>query len=122
MTAHDPLQDLKQRLDAAEAERARQQQPSHTVASGYNEDAGRGVRLAVEFIVPIFVGAAVGIWLDRRLETLPWLTVIFVLLGFGAAIMNVFRLAGGYGAVGYRKTTLSTPPEQITDEDQTPRE
>ena len=126
MTAPDPLTDLKQRLAAAEAERQRQKNRGAEAADDDAEAAatsGKAGRLVVEFSVPIIACTALGLWLDRRLETLPWLTLIFVLLGFGAAIMNVFRLAGGYGAVGYRRPqTPVPPPDHTTDEDKTPRE
>ena len=122
-TPPDPLDDLRQRLDAAEAERARQEAATQTTATDYGENSSKGFRLVIDFAVPVLAGVGVGLWLDRRIETLPWFTFIFILLGFGAGIMNVFRSAGGYGAVGYRKPQDATPPpDQTTDEDHKSRE
>ena len=123
MSAHDPLDDLRQRLASAEAARARQKNAAQSPGTDSGEGTSKGFRLAIEFAVPVLVGTGFGLWLDRRLETLPWFTLIFILLGFGAGIMNVFRLAGGYGAVGYRTPQSPLPPpDQTTDEDKTPRE
>jgi ATP synthase protein I len=123
MSNPDPLQDLKQRIDAAEAARKRDAAPEDTASTTAGAASGKVGRLVIDFSVPVLVGTGVGLWLDRRIETLPWFTLIFILLGFGAGIMNVFRLAGGYGTVGYRKPqTRTPPPEQATDENQTPRE
>jgi ATP synthase protein I len=42
--------------------------------------------------------------LDDWLKTKPWLMVAFVVLGFMAGILNVYRLASGFGyAPGYTK-------------------
>jgi ATP synthase protein I len=127
MSTGDPLKDIRDRIAAAEAGQAAKNTPATPLAD-YGTETGKGFRLVIDFTVPIFVGAAVGLWIDRQLETLPWLTLIFILLGFGAGIMNVFRSAGGYGAVGYRKPDPSDshqntpPPESATDEDKSPRE
>lgn len=123
MSTHDPLDALRQRLEAAEADRARQENAAQSPAADYGEGTSKGFRLVIEFTVPILVGVGIGLWIDKHLATLPWFTLIFILLGFGAGIMNVFRLAGGYGAVGYRSPQSPLPPpDQTTDEDKTPRE
>ena len=37
----------------------------------------------------IFIGLFVGIYLDRRFETQPWLTLIFLVLGIAAGFRNI---------------------------------
>lgn len=56
---------------------------------------GLGFRLAVEFVVGTLVGAGIGYALDAWLGTVPWLMVVFLLLGAGAGISNAYRAAKG---------------------------
>lgn len=37
----------------------------------------------------IFIGLAAGVWLDRKFETSPWLTLIFLGLGIAAGYRNI---------------------------------
>ena len=37
----------------------------------------------------IFIGLGIGVWLDRRFETSPWLTLIFLGLGIAAGYRNI---------------------------------
>lgn len=39
------------------------------------------------------IGLFVGRWLDRKLGSTPWLTVVFLLLGIVAGFRNLFRYA-----------------------------
>ena len=43
--------------------------------------------LSVSFA--IFIGLAVGVYLDRRFETTPWFTLIFLILGIIAGFRNI---------------------------------
>ncbi len=38
------------------------------------------------------VGFLLGQWLDHRLDTAPWMQLVFFFLGMGAAIRNIMRL------------------------------
>jgi ATP synthase protein I len=51
----------------------------------------RGLRLASEFVAAIIVGAGLGWIIDSFLPTRPWATVILLLLGFAAGVLNVVR-------------------------------
>ena len=42
-------------------------------------------------VVPPVVGALVGTWLDKRFHTEPWLVLVFLFLGFGAAVRLIVR-------------------------------
>ncbi len=54
----------------------------------------RGFRLSTELVAGVFVGAALGWFLDRALGISPWGLIVFVLLGFAAGVLNVIRGAG----------------------------
>ena len=37
----------------------------------------------------IFIGLGIGVWLDRKFDTSPWLTLIFLGLGIVAGYRNI---------------------------------
>ena len=37
----------------------------------------------------IFIGLAIGVYLDRKFDTSPWLTLIFIGLGIAAGFKNL---------------------------------
>lgn len=37
----------------------------------------------------IFIGLAVGVYLDRRCDTRPWLTLVFLAIGIAAGFRNI---------------------------------
>lgn len=86
------LKSLESRLDAAtgqiKAERAAEQ------ASGDSSGLGQAFRLSSEFIAGIVVGFGVGWAFDKALGTSPWGMIVFLMLGFAAAVLNVMRAAG----------------------------
>jgi ATP synthase protein I len=49
----------------------------------YYSSLGFSVALA------IFIGLAVGIYLDRRFKTSPWFTLIFLVIGIIAGFRNI---------------------------------
>ncbi|UCE53896.1 MAG: AtpZ/AtpI family protein [Desulfobacterales bacterium] len=49
----------------------------------YYSSLGFSVSLA------IFIGLAIGVLLDRRLNTSPWLTLIFLVVGIIAGFRNI---------------------------------
>ena len=55
---------------------------------------GVGLRVGVELLSALIVGASLGYWLDRWLHTSPFLLILFVLLGGAGGIANVWRLLG----------------------------
>ena len=61
-------------------------------------------RIGVELVSAIAIGLAIGWLLDNWLSTKPWFMIVFIFLGGAAGILNVFRLANGFGyVVGYKK-------------------
>lgn len=55
---------------------------------------GQAVKLSSEFIAGVVVGAGIGWIIDRMAGTSPLGLIVFLLLGFGAGVLNVMRSAG----------------------------
>ncbi|MDX2500844.1 MAG: AtpZ/AtpI family protein [Deltaproteobacteria bacterium] len=49
----------------------------------YFSSLGLSVSLAV------FIGLGIGVWLDRKFDTSPWLTFIFLGFGIAAGFRNI---------------------------------
>lgn len=45
--------------------------------------------IGLSVALSIFIGLAIGVYLDRRWETSPWLTLLFLLLGIAAGYRNI---------------------------------
>ncbi len=54
--------------------------------------------LSIAFVFPaaLLVGGLVGWWLDSKLGTWPWLSLLFLALGFLAAVKELFRELKGF--------------------------
>ncbi len=52
------------------------------------------MKISSEFIAAVAVGAMLGYLIDRFVGTAPWGMIVFLLLGFCAAILNVLRAVG----------------------------
>ncbi len=73
---------------------------------------GLAFRVGVELISAVAVGTAIGWGLDYWLDTRPWLMLVFIVLGGAAGIINVYRMASGFGyAAGYQKENSTTGPD-----------
>ena len=55
------------------------------------EFAGVGLQLGAT----VALSAWLGHWLDRKLGTLPWLTILLVFFGAGAAFYSIYRRVMG---------------------------
>ena len=75
-------------------------------------------RVGVELVSALAIGVAIGWLLDQWLDTRPWLMLVFIFLGAAAGILNVYRVARGFGyAVGYQREEDSgddEPPDSGT--------
>ncbi len=83
---------------------------------------GLAFRVSVELVSAVAVGLAIGWALDEWLGTRPWVMVVFIVLGFTAGVMNVYRMASGMGnTMGYREkddapgSEVSAAPEEGKD-------
>jgi len=45
--------------------------------------------LGLSVALSIFIGLAIGVWLDGKFDTSPWLTLIFLGAGIAAAYRNI---------------------------------
>ena len=52
---------------------------------------GRAMRVSSDLLAGIFVGALLGVLLDRWLHTAPWLLLLGIGLGFAAGLRNLSR-------------------------------
>lgn len=74
---------------------------------------GLAFRVSVEVVSALAVGLGIGWLLDQWLDTRPWLMLVFLVLGGCAGMLNVYRVAKGFGyAVGYQ-----TPEATDTDDE-----
>jgi len=81
---------------------------------------GLAFRVSVEIVSAVAIGVGIGWLLDGWLDTKPWMMVVFIVLGFAAGILNVYRMASGFGyAAGYAQKdekagTIAGPDEEET--------
>jgi ATP synthase protein I len=68
----------------------RSERPKGALSSGA-EFAGVGIQLGATMAL----SAWLGYWLDRKLGTLPWLTIVFVFFGASAAFYSIYRRVMG---------------------------
>jgi ATP synthase protein I len=84
------LGDFGRRLRRAQGER----EQTAGAASGVNSRGlGMAFRMATELVAALIVGGAIGWFLDRWLDTRPWLFLVFLALGMAAGMLNAFREA-----------------------------
>ena len=109
MPDNDPPKKPPSDLDAfgAKLSKARESEESRRLwKSNVNRPPksalGLAFRVAVELVSAVAVGLAIGWGLDYVLDTKPWLMVVFIVLGFAAGVINVYRMAAGFNnAIGY---------------------
>jgi ATP synthase protein I len=108
------LEELSKRIDAEKTERTGSQKPpqSYGDASGY----AKGYRLVSEFVAGVLVGGLVGYAFDYLFGTLPFGFIVFLLLGFGAGILNMARAANRLPPPQERLG--SNPPPQAAPDDE----
>ena len=55
----------------------------------YLKDLGYFSTIGLSVALAIFIGLAIGVFLDRKWGTSPWLTIIFLILGIAAGYKNI---------------------------------
>lgn len=78
----------------------------------------QAMKLSSEFIAGIVAGGMIGWLLDQWLGTMPLGLVVFILLGFGAGILNVLRSAGVVPEQGEAWRKPVTPGGEDEDSDE----
>lgn len=74
------------------------------LAADYSKGYARASRIALELVVAILTGCALGYGLDKLAHTMPLFILLGSLLGFCAGVLNAWRaLNGTYGQVGLGK-------------------
>ena len=78
------------------------------MSPGFNKSDANMVRTAWElsagllsFVVALGLGWWVGQWLDGRMGTGPWLTILFVAFGLAAGVLNVYRTISRFLRTAY---------------------
>lgn len=56
-------------------------------------EVGKYAALGLEMALSVVIGLAIGAFLDKRLDTGPWLTLLFLLFGFAAGLRSLLRAA-----------------------------
>ena len=80
--------DLGSRLDQVKAQRSPKLDERARGAA-----FGQATKIAVELVAGIAVGGLIGRALDSQFGTEPAMLIMFLLLGFAAGLLNVFRTA-----------------------------
>jgi len=71
---------------------------------------GRLGSVGIELAVSIVIGLGLGRWLDGKLETDPWLTIIGLLLGAAAGFKSLYETAKKAAASSNDADPGSSPP------------
>lgn len=56
-------------------------------------ELGRYSALGLEMAISVVIGLAIGYYLDKWLGTGPWLTVVWIAIGFAAGVRSLYRSA-----------------------------
>lgn len=65
---------------------------------------GQASAVGLTFVVSIIIGLALGWWLDKRLDTAPWLLLAGLLLGIAAGFFNLFRFSARLDRMGQKQS------------------
>lgn len=86
--------DLGSRLDKVRGVSEAKSKSAPTPDDGSRGAAfGQATKISVELVVGIAVGGFIGKVLDNQFGTAPWGLIVFLMLGFAAAITNIIRMA-----------------------------
>ena len=114
----DALYDLGARLKSAKGAPIDPTRIQKKDGLGNGNVLGLAFRVGVELVSAVAVGTAIGWGLDYWLETRPWFMLVLFILGGAAGIINVYRMASGFGyAAGYQKDTSNTSSNIGTRQD-----
>ncbi len=101
---------LDERLKDLDSQLAKRKGKARKDEDKGSADRGNGfstaVKLSSEFIAAVVTGVALGYLIDFIFGTKPWGMVIFLLIGFAAAILNMLR------AQGYVETPQPGPKQK----------
>ncbi len=117
------IEDFNARLKAAQNERTEKEQAGVSRREA-SQGAGIGMRIGIELLAAVLVGGAIGLFIDRWLNTTPIFLLAFVVLGFTAGVMDVLRILKGLDtsvglgrAVREKQAKDKTPPNAWDDDE-----
>ena len=92
----DRLERLRDKLDhaAPKAKSGKLAEKEERDNARQRAGVAQAFRLSSEFIAGVVVGGGIGYAIDAFFGTSPWGLIVFFLLGFATAILNVLRAAG----------------------------
>ncbi len=82
--------ELGSRIDGVQSEKQAEIEEQQDRANR-SRGMAYGLRMSTELVAAILVGGFMGFMLDTWLGTKPWLFLVFLMLGFGAGILNILR-------------------------------
>ncbi len=85
------MEDVAARLAALQARKADKTAVDNR-RKGKAEGLGIGMRIGIELLASVLVGAGLGWFFDDQLHTSPIFLLAMVTLGFTAGVLNVIRL------------------------------
>jgi ATP synthase protein I len=112
MNAEKPDEaELERRRARLEQDLSTRRSPEPAAVPGAKDLAGvgQGFKIGSEFIAGVLVGAGIGWVFDRLLGTSPFGLIVFLLLGFGAGVLNVLRAVGKVAEPGIRRPDAPPP-------------
>ncbi|MFA5086445.1 MAG: AtpZ/AtpI family protein [Candidatus Paceibacterota bacterium] len=66
-----------------------QPQPQKSTNLGYVIAMGSQLGILIAF--PMVLMIALGIWLDRKMNTFPWILLASIFLGIGLTVLDVYK-------------------------------
>ena len=90
----DRLEALDKRLEKVQAEK---KTATKKHQNKRDPNLGKAYRMGLELVLAVAIGGAIGWYLDKWLETTPWLFVLFFFLGVAAGFRNVYKAAQKMG-------------------------
>jgi ATP synthase protein I len=86
-------------------------------AKGKPSGFAQATKVASEFVAGVIVGGGIGWGIDKAAGTTPWALIVFLLLGFGAGVLNVLRAEGVVADAGARLREVPPSGTQRPDRD-----
>ena len=84
----DPLKALEKRIDDVKASQGKDKRMDEHYSA-----ANVGWRMVTELVAGLGIGFGIGFGMDHLFGTLPWLMLIFTMLGFVAGVKTMLRSA-----------------------------
>jgi ATP synthase protein I len=89
---HDPaFAELEQRIRAAKGKGGPVGKGDRADPDRPKLNFGSGLTVGIELVVGVVAGVGLGLALDAWLDTRPFLTILFFLLGTAAGMLNAWR-------------------------------